>query len=1135
MDDENLTSRLARLSPAKRGLLERKLGLGRAAAAANVTIPRRRERDLAPLSFAQQRLWFLNQLEPESSAYNEAKALQLEGILNVDALKQALNAIVDRHEVLRTTFSLAGDGAPIQLIGKSRPVDLPIVDLGEYADSEHDTEVRRAIADLQGLPFDISRDLMLRAALFRLAADRHVLVVIQHHIASDGWSSGVFWRELAAFYDGFSQRRTPLLPELPIQYADFAAWQRKWLTGEVLESQLSYWREQLKDPPLLKLPTDRPRPAARTHRGARQNFRLSRELTQGLKNLSSQEHVTLFMTLLAAFQTLLLRYSGEDDIAVGSPIANRNRLEIEGLIGFFVNTLVLRVDLSGNPTFCDLLSRVRRIALESYAYQDLPFERLVEELQPKRDLSSSPLFQVMFALQNVPRNDFAPQGLTVTPVNHRSITAKFDLSLAIYEIGDELEGQLEYATELFDSTTIGRMAGHFQTLLEAIVADPRQRIALLPLLTENEQDQMLVKWNDTAKGYPANKCIHELFEEQAERIPDAIAVAIEDQQLSYGELNRRANQLAHYLTKLGVRRNTPVGISMDRSIDMMVGLLGILKAGSAYLPLDPNDPAKRLAFMLNDGDAGVLVTQEHLIEKKRSLTQDSDGRFGSFAPHIQAVCLDKEWNKIAQESQDNLNSGVTAEQLAYLIYTSGSTGQPKGVMVSHHSLVAHSVSAAQHYQLQRSDRVLQFASLSFDVAAEEIFPAWLSGASVLLVPHRGPTIPEFVEVLIGAQVTVANLPSAYWHHWVDELDRLEIKLPPSLRLLIVGSDRVSTDHFKRWQKLFGKRVRWLNAYGPTEATVTATLYEAPTDEENWHDLASVPIGRPMTNRQTYVLDCSLHPQPTGVAGELFIGGASLACGYLNRPELTAEKFIANPFSSEPGARLYRTGDLVRYLADGNIEFLGRADDQVKVRGYRIELAEIEALLIRHPAIHACVVVAREDSPGDKRLAAYVVAASGSRVTADELRRFLKEKLPEFMIPATFSFLSELPLTPNGKVDRKTLPAPDLYGVNHDRYIAPRTATETKIAEIWSAVLKADRIGVHDNFFEIGGHSLLAMQLISRAREAFQIELRVRQLFEAPTVSELAQAIEKLAVKPGNSAAPAIPRVQRDRYRVKLPG
>ena len=1047
-------------------------------------IPRKTDRQFVPLSFAQERLWFLNQLEPENCAYNMARALRLDGTLDVGALRSALDAIVERHEVLRTTYIVDEGRDPIQQIGPPQAVELAIIDLSACPQSERDGRVQRMIADLTERLFDLRRDQMLRAGLLRLELNHHVLVVVMHHIASDGWSSGILWRELAVFYKAFLERKSVSLPELPIQYADYAAWQREWLSGTILASQLDYWKKQLQDLPTLQLPTDRPRPAIRSYRGARRAFKLSRELTQGIKRLSRNEGVTLFMTLLAAFQTLLSRYSGQEDICIGLPIANRNYVELEGLIGFFANTLVLRSDLSGKPTVRELLSKVKRTALQSYAHQDLPFEKLVEELRPERILSVSPLFQVMFALQNYPRNDFTVPELVVSPINIHQSAAKIDLTLALTETTDGFEGQLEYSTDLFDSTTVCRMLGHFQTLLEGIVTNPNQRISDLPLLTEPEKHQLLEEWNDTKRDYPSNKCIHQLFEEQVERTPGAVAIVFEDQQFTYRELNDRANQLGRYLRKLGVGPDIVVGMCLERSLEMVIALLGVLKSGGAYLPLDPTYPEARLGYMLNDSGVAVLLTFQALTRRLPKY----DG---------QTVYLDQEWQKVAGESTANLPSEADNGNIAYVIYTSGSTGNPKGVAIPHSSICNHMMWMLEAFPLAQDDRVAQRTPLSFDASVWEFFAPLISGAQLVLARPEGYRDAEYLaKFLLNERITILQVGPTLLKMMLQE----NMAKCGSLRRVFCGGEPLSAELNTRFRRQLN--VPLINLYGPTEAAIDATYYECrENDSPGW-----VPIGRPIANTQIYILDQYLAPVPIGVVGEIHIGGDGLARGYLNQPELTAEKFIYHSLGGEPPRRLYRTGDHARYLADGNIEFLGRIDHQIKIRGYRVELGEIETTLAQHLAIREAIAMVREDHSGDKRLVAYLVARREQSFDVSDVRKYLKQRLPEYMIPSALVRLDELPLTPSGKVDRGLLPAPG--SVQRSEFIAPRTPVEEKIAEIWAEVLRVDRVGMDDNFFELGGHSLLATQVVSRMRAILKLDIPLRSLFEAPTVGDLATVITR---------------------------
>jgi surfactin family lipopeptide synthetase A len=1030
-----------------------------------------------PLSFAQARLWFLNQLEGGTATYNMPEPLQLTGDLDVAALELAVQKVLQRHEVLRTSFQIV-DGTPVQVISNNSSITLPLVDLQQLSAGEQSARLQEiAIAESQKT-FDLTVAPMLRVTLVRLATKSHVLLLTMHHIISDGWSMGIFVDELSTLYQAIYMGTPVQLPELPIQYADFASWQRQWLTGEVLQTQLDYWKHQLAAaPPLLELPNDRPRPSMQTFRGGTASFYLDRELTQQLKTLSQRSGATLFMTLLAAFATLLSRYSRQEDIVIGSPIANRNHSGIESLIGFFVNTLVLHTKLAGNPTFLELLEQVRETTLDAYEHQDLPFEKLVEELQPERSLSYTPLFQVMFVLQNPPLGKLELPNLTMTPFKMEHVTARFDLTLQMEETTAGMTGELIYNRDLFDVATIDRMAGHFQILLSGIVANAQQRIAQLPLLSASEQQQLLIDWNDTQVDYPQHQCIHQMFEAQVEKTPEAIAVQFENAQLTYRELNDRANQLAYYLKSLGVKPEVLVGICVERSLEMIIGLLGILKAGGAYVPLDPAYPQDRLSFMLSDSQVEVLLTQEKLVA---SLPDRS----------VPTICLDKDWGVICRARNTNLSNGVQPNNLAYVIYTSGSTGKPKGVLVAHQGLCNLALAQIRIFDVHPDSRVLQFASFSFDASISEVVMSLCAGATLYL-GTRESLLPgmNLMNLLRDRKITHVTLsPSA--------LSAMPSGEYPDLCTIIVAGEACPPDLVAQWSK--GRR--FLNGYGPTESTVCATTAICNDSE------SPPPIGKPIDNIQTYILDRDLQPVPIGIPGELHIGGIGLARGYLNRPELTAEKFIPNPFSQDYSGRLYKTGDLVRYLPDGNIEFLGRIDQQVKIRGFRIELGEVEAVLSLHPQVREAVVVARVDHPGGKRLVAYIVPNT-ELISTSELRNFLSDRLAEFMIPSAFVMLESLPLTPNGKVDRKALAnLEQAQSILDTNVVAPRTGVEEILATIWAEILGIEQVGVYHNFFELGGHSLLATQVISRIQDSLQVQLPLRSLFEKQTIADLAIAV-----------------------------
>ncbi|ACC81529.1 hybrid non-ribosomal peptide synthetase/type I polyketide synthase [Nostoc punctiforme] len=1041
------------------------------------------------LSFAQQRLWFLNQLEPNSALYNIAGTARLQGELNVIALEQSLGEIIRRHESLRTNFITQEDGQAVQIIRPDAAFTMPVVDLRQLSASEQEIEIQRLATVEAQQAFDLANQLLIRATLLVLSKTEHILLFCMHHIVSDGWSMGVFVQETAAIYGAFSQGQPTPLPELAIQYVDFAVWQRQLLQGEIKESQLAYWQQHLAGATaLLELPTDRPRPAVQTFRGANQSFVLSFELTGSLILLSRQEGVTLFMMLLAAYDTLLYRYTGQTDILVGSAIANRNHNEIEGLIGFFVNTLVFRTDVAGNPSFRELLNRVREVALGAYSHQDLPFELLVETLQPERNLSYTPLFQVAFVLQNAPMSEIELPGLTLSSMTPDNKTAKFDLTLTLENTATGLMGVWEYNTDLFEASTIERMTGHFQTLLESVVIQPEQRIGELPLLTAKEQYQLLEEWNHTQKDYLGNICIHQFFEMQVERTPDAVALVFENQQLTYRELNQQANHLAHYLRTLGIRVDVLVGLCVERSLEMLVGLLGILKAGGAYVPIDPEYPQERISHILSDSQVSLLLTQHRLVAR---------------LPEHQAtlVVIDESWEQIIQHSQENPISGVKDSDLVNVIYTSGSTGKPKGVMVKHSGLCNLAQAQIDLFDLLPSSRILQFASFSFDASIWEVVMALGSGARLYLGTKES-LLPglELIELLRDYGITHITLPPSA----LAVLPQAEL---PALQNIIVAGEACAPDLIKQWS--VGRR--FFNAYGPTETTVCATVAECGNGERS----DKPPIGRPIPNTQAYILDSYLQPVPIGVPGELHIGGAGVAQGYLNRPELTTEKFILNPFedsaalasprASAEGSRLYKTGDLARYLPDGNIEYLGRIDNQVKVRGFRIELGEIEVILSQHPAALQVAVIAREDVPGDKRLVAYLVLNQEEAPTVNDLRQFLKQKLPNYMMPSAFVFLETLPITPNGKVDRRALPTPDLRCELEVSFVAPTTSIEETLGKIWADVLRVEQVGIHDNFFDLGGDSILSLQIIARANLA-GLQLIPKQLFAHQTIAELAAVV-----------------------------
>jgi amino acid adenylation domain-containing protein len=1061
---------------------------------------------LLPLSYAQQRLWFIEQLGISAHAYHVLQVIELRGPLQATALQQSLQEIIRRHEILRTVFVMV-DGQPSQRIGPPTPISLPIVELRDVPDGEREARVRQLAREEVQRPFDLAQGPLLRAKLIRLDVEAHVLLLTMHHIVSDGWSQHVFWRELAVLYEAFAADKPTPLSDPAIQYADFAHWQRQWLQGEVLETQLAYWTRQLAGAPMLELPTDRPRPLLPTFRGARHRLTLPAALTQALRALSRRQGVTLFMTLLAAFQALLQRYTAQDDIVVGSLIANRHRAEIADSIGFFVNTLVLRTDLSGDPSFQEVLERVRAVTMAAYNFQDLPFEKLVEVLQPRRDLSHNPLFQVLFILQNTPRPALELTGLTLRPLEVDPETAKFDLTLELAETSQGLSGWFEYSTDMFDAATIARMAGHWQTLLEGIVADPAQRLSRLPLMTGDEQHRLLGQWNQTAVELPQDAPLHELFTAQVERTPNAMAMVCADQHLTYRELNRQANRLAHHLVTLGVGPGVPVGLCLPRGLEWIVGLLGILKAGGAFLPLDPTYPQERLAFMLADAQAAVVLT-------------DAPSAVLFHEPGLQVVGLEAPRRRLARQRPKHPPKRVSSVDLACVIYTSGSTGQPKGVALTHRQVLNRLAWMWHTFPFEPGEVACQKTAVSFVDALWEWLGPLLRGIPTVIIADAVWRDPDrFVPALAKHQITRLAVVPSLLRLMLERFPDLQRRLP-RLRHWVSSGEILSRQLYRQFQRCLPNSVLY-NLYGLSEAW-DVSCYAPDPLHDAW---PRVPIGRPIANMQAYILDAALQPVPMGVPGELYVGGAGLAQSYVKRPELTAERFLPHPFSPEPGARLYKTGDRARYLPNGTLDYIGRLDAQVKIRGCRIELGEVEVVLGQHPAVREAVVIARQDVPGETRLVAYMTPAQPSAPTVTALRRFLSRRLPDFMVPSSFVWLEALPLTPSGKVDRRGLPSPDrARPALEEGFAAPETAIEQQLAAMWAAVLGLDRIGLHDNFFELGGHSLLATQLLSRIRDAFQVEVSLLSFFEMPTVAGLTTCIDAaLQGVQGRRFLPLLPR------------
>ncbi|HEX2094189.1 MAG TPA: amino acid adenylation domain-containing protein, partial [Longimicrobiaceae bacterium] len=1069
-------------------------------------VPAARDGAPLPLSFAQQRLWFIDQLEPGRPTYNMPFPLRIRGGLELRALERALTEVVRRHESLRTRFP-SRRGEPVQEIDPARPVQVPVVDLGGLGARAREAELARLAAEEAARPFDLARGPLLRTTLVRSGGAEWAVLFTVHHIVSDGWSMDVLVREVSALYRSYTRGEEARLPELPIQYADYAAWQRGWLAGEVLEAHLDYWREKLAGaPPLLELPTDHPRPQVQDPRGEGVYFELSPELSGALRALSRTEGATVFMTLLAGLQLLLARYSGQDDVPVGSPIANRTRLETEGLIGFFANTLVLRTDLSGDPTVRELLGRVRETVLGAYQHQEIPFERLVEELAPERSLAHTPLFQVLFVLQNAEPEDLRLGALETEPMSVALETAKFDLTFAMH-VGERIAGSVSYRSSLWRRDTMTRLLSSFERLLEGTVAEPRRRVGEIDLLTGAERLQVQV-WNATESELPA-VCVHELFERQAAETPDAVALTWGDRSLTYAELEARANRLAHRLLRLGVGPDARVALCATRSVEMLVGVLAVLRAGGAYVPLDPEYPADRLAYMLEDSGARVLLTQAVLAERLPPCD-------------VARVLLDAEGEGGAHESAEPPTVALDPENLAYVIYTSGSTGRPKGVAMQHRPLVNLLAWQERDWWSPGAAVTLHFATISFDASFHEIFSCWSTGGRVVLADEETRRDPAAVLRLVESEgVGRVFMPAVALQHLAEEALARGVSLPALREVQTAGEALRVTPAIREW--FTGTGIPLHNHYGPSETHVV-TRHTLAGDTAHWPLLPS--IGGPIANTQCYVLDAHLLPAPLGGVGELYLGGASLARGYLGRPELTAARFLPDPFPAAPGARMYRTGDRVRWLAGGVLEFLGRVDQQVKVRGFRVEPGEVEAALERHPGVREAVVYVREEAPGNRRLVGYVVPEGGGEApTAGELRRFLGGSLPEYMVPGAFVVLEALPVTPSGKVDRRALPAPE--GSSGEEYLAPRTPTEEILAGIWAEVLGAERVGATEDFFALGGHSLLATRVISRVREAFGTELPLRALFEVPTVAGLAERIEQARREGSGLRVPPVVRVPRE--------
>jgi amino acid adenylation domain-containing protein len=1035
-----------------------------------------------PASFSQQRLWFLQQWNPEQSHYITTLLLRMNGTVQQEALERSLNEIVQRHEILRTTFAVVEEQLT-QVIAPCPSLPLSVSDLEHIPAEEQEAEALRAAQQEAQRPFDLTQGPLIRATLVRFATDKHLLILVAHQIVFDSWSTGVFLQELTALYQAYTTNQTAQVPALSMQYADFARQQLEWLHQDTLAEHLTYWKQFLQQAPsALELPANRSHSLNVSNQGATHQFALSPQLTEALKELSKREDVSLSVPLLAAFTALLYRYTGQQDLCIGTYSTHHSHAETAALIGNFVNTLVLRADLSENPTFQELIKRTQTMLAATSSHADVPFEYVMQELQPDRNASQNALFQVLFALESSLPS--LPTEWSLLPTHIETQNARFDLSLILTDYPDGLHGYLEYRTDLFTADAIERMVGHWLTLLEAAIAHPSEQIATLPLLTEQERHQLLEEWNEaTHVPYPHDKPLHQLFEEQVVRTPDAPAVTFAGQHLTYRELNVQANRLAHYLREKGVGPEVLVGIFVERSLEMVVGLLGILKAGAAYVPMDPTYPAERIGFMLEDAEMPVLVTQSRLVSRLPDHTAS-------------LVCLDTDTTALQQQPDTNPSALATQENRAYVIFTSGSTGRPKGVQICHRAVVNFLISMSHEPGLTAEDRLLAVTTLSFDIAGLEIYLPLIVGAHIIVASAATAVDgTALIQALTQERITVMQATPITWRillaaGWQGD---------PNLKILC-GGEALPPELA---QQLLSKVGSLWNVYGPTETTIWSTAWEIKPDDE------PISIGRPIANTDIYLLDTHRQAVPIGVPGELFIGGDGLARGYLNRPELTAERFIKHPFSDDPNARIYGTGDLAYYQPNGTIVVIGRLDHQVKVRGFRIELGEIESVLSQHPAIQQAVLVVREDTPGDKRLVAYVVPRPGQQPAVDELHRHVQQRLPAYMVPAAFMLMEAFPQTPNGKIDRRALPAPDTVSVERESsFVAPQTLLQQQLADIWKDLLQTHPIGIHDNFFEMGGHSLLAIRLVNRIEQAMGKKLALSTLFAGPTIEQIASTLQQ---------------------------
>lgn len=1049
-----------------------------------------------PLSTGQERLWYLSQVQEPGYTYNEQMEIRVSGSLDISFLESSLKIIVERHEVLRTVFVQTDKGELRQIIKKPFSVEVPLISLGEESADEEsiEREIGRFSLRQGRLPYDLTNGPLFRACVLQLPRKKQVFLFSYHHIILDGRALAILLNEINILYETKLSRLAQVAEPLPIQCADYACWEQQWMKTKEFSRRLDYWKEHLSDlPPLLDIPVDYPRPTKDKNYGAWEYISLPKKLTKKLLAMSWQEKVAPYIVILAAYKILLKRYSGQNDVVVGTIMANRLHCEIKDLLGFFAETIVLRSNLSDGKTFRELLCELNTLSHEAFHKQAVPFSKLVETLRANGILpkEASPV-QATLVFNSIPFNKGTLAGKDIRPPSARQMgVSKFDITLSLDTVDDSLKGYFEYNTNLFKPQTVKRFLRHFHLLLESMIEDPGQDIANIPLLTGDENRQIVIKWNDTEARYPHNQCIHQLFEAQVEQTPGAVAVVYEDQQLTYEELNNRSNQLAHYLIEHGVNPEARVGLCLQRSFEMIIGMLGILKAGGAYVPIDPEYPQQRIDYLLKDSGVALLLTQANMI-----YNDVEDEALACF-------CLDRDWIVVSSYSSNNPAVRVNPINLAYIIYTSGSTGKPKGVAVPHRA-VNRLLFNNKYMDLDSGRTILQTAPISFDAATFEIWAALLHGAKCVLYGERIPTPEKLEEVIVSSIIDTLWLTTALFNLIVDE----KPEVLSHVKYVMTGGEAVSTEHIKRAYERCGN-TQFMNMYGPTENTTFTSYYSISSQPDISR---TIPIGKPVGNTSIYILDIELNPVPIGVAGELYTGGEGLARGYLDRPELTAEKFIPNPFSKRQGERLYRTGDLVCYLPDGNIQFLCRIDNQVKVRGYRIELGEIESALMEQPGVRSSIVLALTYSgtPESKYLTAYVVPEDNVILDQNQLRHSLGVALPGYMVPSFFVFLFQLPLTTNGKVDHKALPIPDASSLQTQAYVAPRTETERVLVCIWEDILdlSADKVGIDDDFFELGGHSLLATRVVSQIRKIFLIELQIKDLFTANTVRALAAIVEE---------------------------